>query len=401
MKKKFINVLALGGVAVLGLAGLVGCNEKEEEKKAAPVTNMSISNKSALTEEWKIGESDRTMAFTFEGAKVNVANAISKGLLTIKSSDSAVVVVNGFVLQSVGAAGTAVITATYTNEESLGGASFKDTVEITIKENDKEQAAKSVTIKEFKEAEIATDSSGSLVNKEVYQIKGKIKGFGKSESSLSDSASGATAYGNLFLEDDTGVVQIYGCSVTNTCLTYADGKWTFKNPKDFISNSWTSALKAGDEITMFVTRCDYKGVIEGNGRIVAGATLVSGTEVDFADVVNDSNVSASTKVFVTTATIKGFGSKEASLTDNASDAGVYGNLFVTDGTNTIQVYGSTASEGAISWTGSKFKFTNPKDFKSNEVTSSLKSGDKIKFVAIRADYNGIKEISIQSVTKVA
>ena len=399
MKKKFINALVLGGVAVLGLAGLVGCGETKEEP--TPVTGMSITNKDDLSAVWTIGEADRTMAFTFEGAKVNVASAISKGLLTITSSDSAVVVANGFVLQAAGTAGTAVITATYTNDESLGGASFSDTVEVSVKESDKELAAKAVTIKEFKEATIATDDSGNLINKEVYQITGKIKGFGKAEASLTETSDGAGTYGNLFLTDDTDTVQIYGCSVTNTCLNFVDGKWKFTNPKDFTSNAWTAGLKAGDEITMFVTRCDYKGVIEGNGRIVAGPTLVSGTEVDFADIVNDSNVTAGAKVFVSTATIKGFGSKEASLTENVTDAGVYGNMFVTDGTNTIQVYGATAGEGAISWTGSKYKFTNPKDFQSNEVTSALKAGDKIKFVAIRADYNGVKEISIQSITKVA
>ncbi len=402
MKKKFINALVLGGVAVLGLAGLVGCGEKEEPKdEPTPVTKMSIANKDVLTAEWKIGEADRTMAFTFEGAKVNVASAISKGLLTIKSSDSAVVVANGFILQAAGTAGSAVITATYTNDASLGGTSFTDTVEVSVKESDKELSAKAVSIKEFKEAVIPTDSDGNLVNKELYQVTGKIKGFGSKEASLSESPSDGGDYGNLYLEDGEGnSLQIYGSTCSNTALTFTDGKWKFSNPKTFKSSEFAQSLKVGDEVTMMLIRCDYKTYIEGTGRFVAGPTLIDPTAATLEEVVNDSNVTASTKLFETTATIKGFGSKEASLSENASDASAYGNMFVTDGTNTIQVYGATAGSSSISWTGTKLKFSNPQDFLTNEVTSGLKAGDKIKFVGIRADYNGVKEISIQSVVKV-
>ncbi len=401
MKKKFINALTLSGAVVLGLGGLVACGNTEDKEK--PVTGVSISNKADLQAEWKVGEANRQLLFTFEGTEVNAGQAIKDGKLKVVSSDSNVVSTLGSYVSAVGT-GTATVTATYTNSEDLGGESFSDTVTLTVTENDAEKEAVEATIKEFKEVTISTDSDGNLVNKEIYKVKGKIKGFGSKESSLSENASDAGQYGNMYLEDESGEsLQIYGSTCTSTALAYADGKWKFTNPKDFTNSTFGQSLKVGDEVTMFLIRCDYKTAIEGCGRFVAGPSLIDATEVDFADVVNDSNVTAGAKLFTSTAVIKGFGSKEDSLSEDASSAGDYGNLYLTDlkGGNSILVYGATAGEGAITWTGSKFKFTNPKDFKSNEVTSTLKVGDKIKFVGIRADYNGTKEICIQSVTKVS
>ncbi len=401
MKKKFINALTLSGAVVLGLGGLVACGNTEDKEK--PVTGVSISNKADLQAEWKVGEANRQLLFTFEGTEVNAGQAIKDGKLKVVSSDSNVVSTLGSYVSAVGT-GSVTVTATYTNSEDLGGESFSDTVTLTVTENDAEKEAVEATIKEFKEVTISTDSDGNLVNKEIYKVKGKIKGFGSKESSLSENASDAGQYGNMYLEDESGEsLQIYGSTCTSTALAYADGKWKFTNPKDFTNSTFGQSLKVGDEVTMFLIRCDYKTAIEGCGRFVAGPSLIDATEVDFADVVNDSNVTAGAKLFTSTAVIKGFGSKEDSLSEDASSAGDYGNLYLTDlkGGNSILVYGATAGEGAITWTGSKFKFTNPKDFKSNEVTSTLKVGDKIKFVGIRADYNGTKEICIQSVTKVS
>ncbi len=374
MKKKFINALVLGSVAVLGVAGLVSCGQEEKPKEdPTPVTKMSIANKDELTAEWKIGEADRTMTFTFEGAKVNVASAIAKGLLTIKSSDTAVVVANGFVLQAAGTAGSAVITATYTNDASLGGTSFTDTVEVNVKESDKELAAESVTIKEFREAEY--DGTNA---KKAYLVTGKIKSIAN------------TSYGNLTIEDETGELYFYGVTANNQNLTYADGKFSFPSLKTFSDIEFTKNLKVGDEITVMAIRADYNGSVQGKGIIVkkgdgVGENRVSPTALTVTQIANDSNVTRGVKLFETEATIVGFGKSVDSLTDtNTSD--VYGNMFVTDGTTVLQVYGATASANAIAWNGSMYKITNPQDFLTNEVTKNLKAGDKIKFTCVRADY---------------
>ena len=359
----------------------------------AEVTGITVSNKLDLQAEWKKGEDNRQLEFTFNGREVNVGQAVKDGLLKVESDNNAVVSTIGTYISPVGV-GSATITATYTNTKAAGGRVVTDSFKVVVTENASEQAAKVVSLKDFKAVENST--------KEIYQVTAKIKGFGKSESSLTENASDAGEYGNLFLEDEDGeTLQIYGSTCTNTALKFADGKWKFSNPKDFSSSEFCQSLEVGDEVTMFLIRCDYNGAIEGCGRFVAGPSMIDATEVSLEDVINDSDVTAGSKLFVTEATIKGFGSKEASLVDEASGAGKYGNLFVTDGTNTIQVYGATEGDSALAWNGSKFKFTNPQDFLTGEVTSTLKAGDKIRFVCARADYNGTKEISIQEVVKVS
>ncbi len=359
----------------------------------AEVTGITVSNKLELQEEWKEGEDNRQLQFTFNGKEVNAGQAVKDGLLKITSDNTEVVSTIGTYISPVGI-GSATITATYTNPKAAGGRVVSDSFKVVVTENATEQAAKVVTLKEFKEVENST--------KTLYQVSGKIKGFGSKAASLSDSASDAGQYGNLFLEDENGeTLQIYGSTCTNTSLAFADGKWKFSNPKDFSKSEFGQSLKVGDEVTMFLIRCDYNTTIEGCGRFVAGPSLIDATEVSLADVINDSDVTVGGKLFVTEATIKGFGSKEASLVDEASGASAYGNLFVTDGTNTIQVYGATEGTSALAWNGSKFKFTNPKDFLTGKITSTLKAGDKIRFVCARADYNGTKEISIQAITKVS
>lgn len=388
MKKKFINALIIGGVAVLGLSGLVGCQKEEEKPEPKPVTGFTIANKNALQEVWKLGEVDREMTFTFTGAEVNVASAISSGALTITSSDSEVVVVNGFMLAAKGV-GKSTVTATYTNSEELGGEKFSDTVELEVKEQDKEKEAIKATVTEFANAEY----DESVGNKEVYLVTGTITKF-KGEN--------GGDYGNVYISDGTTEILLYGTTATNTALKFADGKWGFKNPKDYLTNEFTKNLKVGDSVTALLIRQDYKGAAQGVGLYVykgkgAYDDLVTPTKATLEEVINDSNVTPGVKLFETEATILGFGTDQDSLSDTPNNK--YGNMFVTDGKNTIQVYGATAGK-RMNWYKGKISIHNPQDFLTNEITKDLKKGDKIKFNCARSDYKGVKQIGITSLTKV-
>ena len=387
MKKKFINALIIGGVAVLGLSGLVGCQKEEEKPEPKPVTGFTIANKNALQEVWKLGEVDREMTFTFTGAEVNVASAISSGALTITSSDSEVVVVNGFMLAAKGV-GKSTVTATYTNSEELGGEKFSDTVELEVKEQDKEKEAIKATVTEFANAEY----DESVGNKEVYLVTGTITKF-KGEN--------GGDYGNVYISDGTTEILLYGTTATNTALKFADGKWGFKNPKDYLTNEFTKNLKVGDSVTALLIRQDYKGAAQGVGLYVYKGKgtyddLVTPTKATLEEVINDSNVTPGVKLFETEATILGFGTDQDSLSDTPNNK--YGNMFVTDGKNTIQVYGATAGK-RMNWYNGKISIHNPQDFLTNEITKDLKKGDKIKFNCARSDYNGVKQIGITSLTK--
>lgn len=396
MKKNYINLMSLASAVVLGLGAvsLVSCGSIEDPTpEPVVVTTFSVSNKTELQEEWKVGEDSRLLEFDFGGVAVNPLTALNKKNLTVVSSDTNVVSTLGLNINAVGA-GTATITATYINdstEEGVEGTKLTDTFEVTVKENDKEELPTVATVKEFTEA--AYDST--VGNKKSYLVTGTIEKRQKDEST-----DGGT-YGNLYLKDDTGSVYIYGCTATNSAITFVDGVYKFSNPKDYLTNEWTAGLKVGDEVTMVLIRCDYKTTIEGTGYFVNGPKgRVAATPMSVGKVVADSYFNSALKVYHISGTIKGFGSKEASLSETADGAGQYGNMFVTgeDGT-TVQVYGSTASTGAIAWNGEKLKFTNPKDFQTNSVTSGLKAGDKVEMDVIRCDYNGIIEVTGE-ITKV-
>ena len=72
-----------------------------------------------------------------------------------------------------------------------------------------------------------------------------------------------------------------------------------------------------------------------------------------------------------------------------AEKGQYGNMTLTDGTNDLVVYGASATATALAWdNASAYKFTNPKDFLTNETTAALNIGDTVTMKLVRADYNG-------------
>ena len=102
--------------------------------------------------------------------------------------------------------------------------------------------------------------------KNAYVVKANIKAW-KGEA--------ADQYGNMTITDGTTDLVIYGCSATATALAWdGAGEYAFTNPKDFLTNDVTKALKVGDEITMKLIRADYTNssnvtTIQGTGIITA------------------------------------------------------------------------------------------------------------------------------------
>lgn len=65
----------------------------------------------------------------------------------------------------------------------------------------------------------------------------------------------------------------------------------------------------------------------------------------------------------------------------------YGNMTITDGTNDLAIYGSSATETALAWDkASSYVFTNPQDFLKNTVSQALAVGNTITMKLIRSDY---------------
>ena len=86
------------------------------------------------------------------------------------------------------------------------------------------------------------------------------------------------------------------------------------------------------------------------------------------------------KAYLVSAKIKAF--KSGATKDE------YGNMTLTDDTNDLLIYGSTATATALIWNDADaYNFSNPKDFLTNEVTSALNLGDTVKMKLIRDDFN--------------
>ena len=65
----------------------------------------------------------------------------------------------------------------------------------------------------------------------------------------------------------------------------------------------------------------------------------------------------------------------------------YGNMTITDGTNDLVIYGSSATATALAWDkASSYVFTNPQDFLTNTTTQALAVGNTITMKLIRSDY---------------
>ncbi len=66
----------------------------------------------------------------------------------------------------------------------------------------------------------------------------------------------------------------------------------------------------------------------------------------------------------------------------------YGNMYLTDGTNDLRVYGSTATTNALAWNDADaYIFNNPKDFLTNTTTNVIQAGDTVEVKFVRCDYN--------------
>ncbi len=105
------------------------------------------------------------------------------------------------------------------------------------------------------------------------------------------NATEADKYGNLVLTDGTNDLTVYGASATATALAWDNaGAYAFTNPKDFLTNEVTKAIKLGDQVKMKMIRADYNGAVQGTGVILevipAGTPQPTYTLVEKFDFVS-------------------------------------------------------------------------------------------------------------------
>lgn len=146
--------------------------------------------------------------------------------------------------------------------------------------------------------------------------------------------------GNYYINDytdPTGTVEIYG-------------------PTGDLAKS----VKVGDIVTVVGTRAEYRGTIETSNSVVekvVAAKSVSLAEFNAAPDGND--------LLIITGTIKSIAKEQ------------YGNIYITDGTTDVYVYGM-------------FGYGAPKgaDQQNFLTKNNIKEGDQITLVGVKSSYNG-------------
>ena len=115
-----------------------------------------------------------------------------------------------------------------------------------------------VTVAELKA--VAT----SLEMKQAYTVTGAV-------SSWKDGGSDATKYGNFNLSDGTGEILVYGATATESALVWdqTNGKYTYSNKQDFLTNAATKDIKIADTVTLKVVRTNYNGTAQLNAIVLS------------------------------------------------------------------------------------------------------------------------------------
>lgn len=73
-------------------------------------------------------------------------------------------------------------------------------------------------------------------------------------------------YGNMTITDGNGNdVTVYGATASDNKISFNyknSWRYSISNPKDWLTNETSAAIKEGDKISFIAARCDYKGTIQ-------------------------------------------------------------------------------------------------------------------------------------------
>ena len=267
-----------------------------------------------------------------------------------------------------------------------------------------------------------------------YTVTGKVVLWGNKLTST-DVAPGQ--YGNFVLEGEDGSkIVVYGATATASALTFdtTTGKYTYVNPKDFLTNELTSTIAVGDTVELVVVRTSFNSNPQLNAIVtkvtkaepeehthtecptcgLCTAEDCDGTaeekcaghyvEPEVANKTVAELIALTTEMdakYTVTGKVVLWGNK---LTSTDVAPGQYGN-FVLEGEDgsKIVVYGATATASALTFdtTTGKYTYVNPKDFLTNELTSTIAVGDTVELVVVRTSFNSNPQLNaiVTKVTK--
>ena len=356
------------------------------ESSAEPIAySAEITNKAELQAEWHVREANRPINLNLS-PRTNILVALNDGTLVISSSDESVVKIEGKNAIAIGA-GTATITVDYQ------GAT--DSVDVTVQDALVEPDYASKTITEVMAVEDLVQDDKNFYGHEAYLTQVKVAVIG----SKKDGSGAADKYGNMYVTDpastdaEPALIQVYGAGASIDALVYnpAAKIYKYSNVKDYLTNEETAAIKVGDVLDVIAIRADYQTTPEISMviRAINGKVLVNA--VRDTDEINATEDSPNVRKQLVSVT-----GKITGWATGKEDGTQYGNFYLqTEGSNglPVYVYGATASASAISINNGALKFSNPKDFLTNEATKDLKIGDTITLDGFRCDYNGVLELN--------
>ena len=159
-------------------------------------------------------------------------------------------------------------------------------------------------------------------------------------------------------------------------------------PAEAIANKLTKGAK----VTVKMILKNYHGQVENLLALTADDITVveaGGTwDVTPEPAVQDVTLAQFIASTATDKTVKFHFSAQIKAFKDGATKDKYGNMTLTDGTNDLTVYGSTATATGLAWNDSDaYVFTNPQDFMTNTATKDLAVGDTVEVNFIRYVYN--------------
>lgn len=118
------------------------------------------------------------------------------------------------------------------------------------------------TLQEIIDMDDATNKEAS------YKITVIVLGWGKSLTSYDTTAN---KYGNMIVSDLEGLnkIVVFGATATISALVWdsTNGKYTYTNKQDFLTNAITKSINIGDTLELIVIRDSYNGSTQLNAIV--------------------------------------------------------------------------------------------------------------------------------------
>ena len=224
--------------------------------------------------------------------------------------------------------------------------------------------------------------------KAAYTVTATVSKLGQK-----DDQTTAGAYGNLWVGEGAEKILVYGATATKTALAWDEttGKYVYTNAKDFDTNELTKDIKVGDKLQLLVVRSAYNGTPQLMVIVLAvnpeEVTYASKTVAELKAIPAENEMK---EAYILTTKVTKLGQK-----DEQTTAGIYGNLWVGEGEDTILVYGATATASALVFdvTTGVYKYTNAKDYEAIAFTNNIKVGDTVELLVVKTNYKGTAQVN--------